>query len=198
MSLEQGCVQIYTGNGKGKTTAALGLALRAVGRGLKVCVFQFIKGGSRYGEHLAAEKLAPLMTIIQTGRPGWVNTKDITEDRHIAQEALTQAEELLTSGLYDIFICDEINGAVGFGLIDVEQVLGLISCKPEKTELVLTGRNAHQRVIDAADLVTEMMEIKHYYKAGVPARTGIEMQRELNNKNKLSLTTIHTGGIYHG
>ncbi len=175
MPLEQGCVQVYTGNGKGKTTAALGLALRAVGRGLKVCVFQFIKGGGRYGEHLAAEKLAPLLTIIQTGRPGWVNTKDITEDRRVAQEALVQAEELLTSGEFDLFICDEINGAVGFGLIDVEQVLELISRKPEKTELVLTGRNADERVIEAADLVTEMREIKHYYKAGVPARTGIEM-----------------------
>ena len=175
MALEQGCVQVYTGNGKGKTTASLGLALRAVGRGLKVCVFQFIKGGGRYGEHLAAEKLAPLLTIIQTGRPGWVNTKDITEDRRTAQEALVQAEELLTSGKFDLFVCDEINGAVGFGLIDVEQVLELISRKPEKTELVLTGRNADERVIEAADLVTEMREIKHYYKAGVPARTGIEM-----------------------
>lgn len=175
MSLEQGCVQVYTGNGKGKTTAALGLALRAVGRGLNVCVFQFIKGGGRYGEHLAAEKLAPLLTIIQTGRPGWVNTKDITEDRRTAQEAFVQAKELLTSGAFDLFICDEINGAVGFGLIDVEQALELISVKPEKTELVLTGRNADERVIEAADLVTEMREIKHYYKAGVPARTGIEM-----------------------
>ncbi|MFZ2948112.1 MAG: cob(I)yrinic acid a,c-diamide adenosyltransferase [Desulfuromonadaceae bacterium] len=175
MPLEHGCIQVYTGNGKGKTTAALGLALRAVGRGLKVCVFQFIKGGGRYGEHLAAEKLAPLLTIIQTGRPGWVNTKDIGEDRRVAQEALVRAEELLTSAEFDLFICDEINGAVGFGLIDVEQVLELISHKPEKTELVLTGRNVHQRVIDAADLVTEMREIKHYYKAGVPARTGIEM-----------------------
>ena len=175
MSLEHGCVQVYTGNGKGKTTAALGLALRAVGRGLNVCVFQFIKGGGRYGEHLAAERLAPLLTIVQTGRPGWVNTKDISEDRLVAQEGIVRAEELLTSGEYDLFICDEINGAVGFGLIDVEQVLELISRKPEKTELVLTGRNAHQRVIDVADLVTEMREIKHYYKAGVPARTGIEM-----------------------
>ncbi len=175
MSLEQGCVQVYTGNGKGKTTASLGLALRAVGRGLKVCVFQFIKGGGRYGEHLAAEKLAPLLTIIQTGRPGWVNTTDITEDRRTAQEAFVQAEELLTSGEYDLFICDEINGAVGFGLIDVDQVLELIRRRPAKTELVLTGRNAHERVIEAADLVTEMREIKHYYKAGVPARTGIEM-----------------------
>ena len=175
MSLDRGCVQVYTGNGKGKTTASLGLALRAVGRGLKVCVFQFIKGGGKYGEHLAAEKLAPLLTIIQTGRPGWVNTKDITEDRQTAQEALAQAQELLTSGDFDLFVCDEINGAVGFGLIEVEQVLELIRCKPEKTELVLTGRNAHERVIEAADLVTEMREIKHYYKAGVPARSGIEM-----------------------
>ncbi len=175
MPLEQGCVQVYTGNGKGKTTAALGLALRAVGRGLKVCMFQFIKGGGRYGEHLAAEKLAPLLTIIQSGRPGWVNTKEITEDRRIAQEALTQVRKLLTSGEFDLFICDEINGAVGFGLIDIEQVLELIRNKPEKTELVLTGRNADERIIEAADLVTEMCEIKHYYKAGIPARIGIEM-----------------------
>lgn len=175
MTLEHGCVQVYTGNGKGKTTASLGLALRAVGRGLKVCIFQFIKGGGRYGEHLAAEKLAPLMTIIQTGRPGWVNTKDITEDRSVAQKAFLQAQELLASGEYDLFICDEIIGAVGFGLIEVEQVLELINQKPEKTELVLTGRNAHQRIIEVADLVTEMREIKHYYKAGVPARIGIEM-----------------------
>jgi len=174
MPLEHGCVQVYTGNGKGKTTAALGLALRAVGRGLKVCVFQFIKGGGRYGEHLAAERLAPLLTIIQTGRPGWVNTKDISEDRLVAQEGFVRAEELLTSGEYDLFICDEINGAVGFGLIDVEQVLELISRKPEKTELVLTGRNAHQRVIDVADLVTEMREIKHPFKTGVKAQAGIE------------------------
>ena len=173
--LEQGCVQVYTGNGKGKTTAALGLALRAVGRGLRVCFFQFIKGGSPYGEHLIAPKLAPLFTIIQTGRPGWVNTKDISEDRTVAQKALEQARELLTSGSYDLFVCDEINGAVGFGLIDMEQVLELISLRPERVELVLTGRNAHERVIEAADLVTEMREIKHYYKTGVPARTGIEM-----------------------
>lgn len=175
MSLETGCIHVYTGNGKGKTTAALGLALRAVGRGLKVCVFQFMKGGGPYGEHLIAEKLAPFFTIIQTGRPGWVNTRDITEDRRIAQEALQQAKDLLTSGGYDIFICDEINGAVGFGLIDVEQQLELMNLKPVNVELVLTGRNADERVMEAADLVTEMREIKHYYKAGVPARNGIEM-----------------------
>jgi len=175
MPLDQGCVQVYTGNGKGKTTAALGLALRAVGRGLNVCVFQFIKGGGPYGEHLIAEKLAPHLTVIQTGRPGWVNTKDISDDRRIAQEALQRAQELLNSGEYDLFVCDEINGAVGFGLVDLEQVLDLIARKPKHVELVLTGRNAHERVIEVADLVTEMREIKHYYKAGVPARNGIEM-----------------------
>lgn len=175
MGLERGCIQIYTGNGKGKTTAALGLALRAVGRGLRVCVFQFIKGGGPYGEHLLAEKLAPLYTIIQTGRPGWVNTKDIAVDRQLAQDALLRARTLLVSGEFDLLICDEILGAVGFGLIDVEQVLELLALKPEAVELVLTGRNADQRLIDAADLVTEMKEIKHYYRAGVPARVGIEM-----------------------
>ena len=175
MVLERGCVQVYTGNGKGKTTAALGLAFRAAGRGLRVCMFQFIKGGGQYGEHLIADKLAPLMTIIQSGRPGWVNTKDITEDRKTAQTALVQATQLLTSGDYDLMIMDEINGAVGFGLIDVEQVLELIRLKPDKVELVLTGRNAAPQVIEAADLVTEMREIKHYFSAGVPARTGIEM-----------------------
>lgn len=174
MPLEQGRVQVYTGNGKGKTTAALGLALRAVGRGLKVCVFQFIKGGGPYGEHLVEDWLAPYFTIIHTGRSGWVNTKDISEDRLLAQKALEQARELLSSGDYDLFVCDEINGAVGFGLIDVEQVLELIRLKPECVELVLTGRNADERIIEAADLVTEMREIKHYYKAGVPARLGIE------------------------
>jgi cob(I)alamin adenosyltransferase len=175
MALERGCVQVYTGNGKGKTTAALGLAFRAVGRGLRVCMFQFIKGGGQYGEHLMAEKLAPLLTIIQSGRPGWVNTKDITEDRKVAQAALVQATELLISGRYDVMIMDEINGAVGFGLIDVEQVLELIRLKPERVELVLTGRNASEQVMEVADLVTEMRDIKHYYAAGVPARTGIEM-----------------------
>jgi len=175
MPLDRGCVQVYTGNGKGKTTAALGLAFRAVGRGLRVCMFQFIKGSGTYGEHILAEKLAPLLTIIKSGRPGWVNTKDITEDRRVAQDGLVQARRLLLSGDYDLMILDEINGAAGFGLIDVEQILELIRSRPERVELVLTGRNAAEEVIAEADLVTEMRDIKHYYTAGVPARTGIEM-----------------------
>ena len=174
MGLEQGQVQIYTGNGKGKTTAALGLALRAVGRGLTVCIIQFIKGGGPYGEHFAAERLAPLLTIIATGRPGWVNRDNPDpEDVRLAREALQRAEEALAGG-YDLVILDEVIGAVGFGLLSVDDLLALMARRPATVELVLTGRNADERLIAAADLVTEMREVKHYYRAGVPSRVGIE------------------------
>jgi cob(I)alamin adenosyltransferase len=175
MGLEQGCIQVYTGDCKGKTTAALGLAFRAVGRGLKVCMIQFMKGGGPYGEHLATERLAPQLTIIPTGRPGWVNKDNpAEEDKQLAAKALALGQQALFGGEYDIVILDEINGAIGFGLIQVEELLEMMRNKPPKVELVLTGRNADQRVIDAADLVTEMRQIKHYYQAGVPARIGIE------------------------
>jgi len=175
VGLEQGLIQVYTGNGKGKTTASLGLALRAVGRGLKVCMIQFMKGGGPYGEQLAAERLAPFLTVIQTGRPGWVNKDNPHEtDVALAAEALELAFRTVTGGEYDLVILDEINGAVSMKLVPVERVLELMRAKPPLVELVLTGRNADPRVIDAADLVTEMREIKHYYKAGVNARVGIE------------------------
>lgn len=175
MKLERGCVQVYTGDCKGKTTAALGLALRAVGRGLKVIMIQFMKGGGPYGEHLAAARLAPELTIIPTGRPGWVNRDNpAQEDKRLAAEALAMAREKLLSNDYDMVILDEINGAVFFGLLTVDDQLDLIRQRPDTVELVFTGRNVDSRVIEAADLVTEMREIKHYYKAGVPAREGIE------------------------
>jgi len=175
MKLEHGYIQVYTGNCKGKTTAALGLALRAAGREMMVCMVQFMKGGGPYGEHLAAERLAPYLTIIQTGREGWVDKDNPhPEDVRLAREALVKAKEILTGGRYDIVILDEINGAVSFGLISVDDVLELMRSKPDDVELVLTGRNADEKIIEAADLVTEMREIKHYYKAGVPARIGIE------------------------
>lgn len=175
MKLEQGLIQVYTGNGKGKTTAALGLALRAVGREMMVCVIQFMKGGGPYGEHLAALKLAPHLTIIQTGREGWVNKDNPDpEDIRLAHEALEMAGNSIASGRYDLVILDEINGAVSFGLLTVDEVLALLQRKPADVELVLTGRNADERIVAAADLVTEMREVKHYYKAGVTSRTGIE------------------------
>ncbi|MBJ6799339.1 cob(I)yrinic acid a,c-diamide adenosyltransferase [Geomonas propionica] len=175
MKLERGLIQVYTGNGKGKTTASLGLALRATGRELKVCMIQFMKGGGPYGEQMAAEKLAPFLTIIQTGRPGWVNKDNPAQaDKDLAAEALALASEKVCGGEYDLVILDEVNGAVSMGLLPVERLLELMAAKPQHVELVLTGRNAHEKVIEAADLVTEMREIKHYYKAGVDARVGIE------------------------
>ncbi len=175
MKLQQGCIQVYTGNGKGKTTAALGLAFRAAGRELMVCMVQFMKGGGPYGEHLAAPRLSPYLTIIQTGREGWVNRDNPDpEDKRLAAEAMETAKKALTGGSYDLVILDEINGAVSFGLIGVDEVLALMRMKPPAVELVLTGRNADEKVIEAADLVTEMREIKHYYKAGVISRIGIE------------------------
>jgi cob(I)alamin adenosyltransferase len=173
--LEQGLVQVYTGDGKGKTTASLGLALRAVGRSLRVCMIQFIKGGGEYGEHLAARKLSPLLTIHQTGRDGWIVRDNLDpEDIRIARETLVLASKALTGGEYDLVILDEINGAAWFGVIAVDDILQLIEEKPANVELVLTGRSADERVIAAADLVTEMCEIKHYYQQGVQARVGIE------------------------
>jgi len=174
MPLDRGYVQIYTGNSKGKTTAALGLALRAVGRGLRVCMIQFMKGGGPYGEHLAARRLAPDLEIIPTGRSGWVNRESPDpEDVTLAQDALRLARQKMEEG-YDLLILDEICGAIDFGLLSLDDLIPLIDSKPEGVELVLTGRNAHPALIERADLVTEMREVKHYYKAGVPARIGIE------------------------
>lgn len=175
MTLTLGQVQVYTGDGKGKTTASLGLALRAVGRGLKVCMIQFMKGGGAYGEHLAASRLAPLLTIHQTGLDGWIYRGRISaEDLAVAGQTTNLARQVLTGGEYDLVILDEINGAAWFGLIEVEDILALIAERPPRVELVLTGRSADQKVIDAADLVTEMVEVKHYFRKGVQARLGIE------------------------
>jgi cob(I)alamin adenosyltransferase len=136
---------------------------------------QFMKGGGPYGEHLAAELLAPYLTIIPYGREGWVNRENPDpEDRLVALKALNHGAEALRSGSYDMVILDEVNGAIAFELLTVEELLEVMRSKPENIELVLTGRNADQRIIDIADLVTEMREIKHYYKVGVSARIGIE------------------------
>lgn len=173
--LEKGLVQVYTGNGKGKTTAALGLALRAVGRKLRVCMIQFVKGNEPCGEHLAATLLAPHLTIIQTGHKGWIGRKTPgPEATACARKAFEMAREAVTGREYDLVILDEINTAVSYALVAVEELLHLMKDKDEHVELVLTGRNAAPEILEAADLVTEMREIKHYFKAGVPARIGIE------------------------
>ncbi|MGQ9577468.1 MAG: cob(I)yrinic acid a,c-diamide adenosyltransferase [Candidatus Aminicenantales bacterium] len=172
---KKGYIHIYTGNGKGKTTAALGLALRAAGYGIRTYIGQFLKGQS-YGEIEAAKRLGSLITIEQFGRKGFIHVTENpdAEDIARAQRGLERSLKMMLSGRYQIIILDEINVAIYFGLIKEQEVLDFISQKPEQVELILTGRYAPASVIRRADLVTEMKEKKHYYQKGVRARKGIE------------------------
>ena len=173
--IKKGYTQIYTGNGKGKTTAALGLALRASGAGLKTLFIQFMKGQT-YSELDAVKKLKGLITIEQYGsgkfcKPGG---KDFEEHYSLAQKGLNRAAEVLKTGEYSIIVLDEIITSIQFGLITIEDIINLIEIKKENVELILTGRGAPEELIKRADLVTEMKDIKHYYNEGIQARTGIE------------------------
>src|SRR5512135_1474297 len=170
-----GYVQVYTGNGKGKTTAALGLAFRAAGRGLRTYIAQFLKAQPS-GETEAARKLGPFITIEQFGRKGFITVQDGPDDEDIsrAMTGLAKAREALTSGAYRIVVLDEINTAVHFKILPEPDVLALIDARPAAVELVLTGRYAPASFLDRADLVTEMKAIKHYFDKGVKAREGIE------------------------
>jgi cob(I)alamin adenosyltransferase len=171
--MEKGYVQIYTGNGKGKTTAALGLSLRAAGAGLKVYIAQFMKQGG-YSELKALEHFDDLITIEQFGTGKFTVGKPKKEDMAAGSRCLVAIKKALESGLYDVVIMEEAAVAAKFGVITTEDILEMIKIKPEKTELVITGRGASDELVAAADLVTEMREIKHYYQAGVSARIGIE------------------------
>ncbi len=171
--MRRGYVQVYTGNGKGKTTAALGLAMRAAGAGLKVFIAQFIKRG-RYSEHRALERFSDLITVRQYGEGFILKDQPTERDMAAAKNGLNEIGEAIGSGSYDMVIVDEVNVALYYHLIDVEDVLEWIRRKPAGVELILTGRNADDRIIAVADLVTEMREVKHYYTNGVKARVGIE------------------------
>jgi len=172
--LEKGLVQVYTGDGKGKTSAAFGLALRAVGRGLKVYVIQFIKGGFDYGELYVVERL-PNFRLKAFGRGKFVtDVPPTTDDVKLAKEAFKLAREVVGSGEYDIVVLDEINVALHLKLIGINEVVDLIKRKPKHVELVLTGRYVPLEIVELADLVTEMREVKHPYIKGVPPRKGIE------------------------
>ena len=168
-----GYVQVYTGEGKGKTTAAIGLAIRALGAGWRVYIAQFLKGGE-YSEHKALAKFADLLTIKTYGRNVYIKGKPEDEDRRLAQAAYKEIVEIVASGHYRLVILDEANVAVHYGLLTVEQILDLIDRRAKGVELVITGRYAHSRLIDRADLVTEMREVKHYFARGIKARNGIE------------------------
>ena len=172
--LEKGLVQVYTGNGKGKTCAAFGAALRAVGRGLAVHVIQFIKGGFDYGE-LYSVKHLPNLKLNAFGRGRFITeSQPPKEDAQLAKVGFDLAKEVVKSGEYDLVVLDEINIVLHLKMIDLEDVIKLIKTKPQHVELILTGRNAPAEIIEVADLVTEMKEIKHPYAQGIPPRKGIE------------------------
>ena len=170
----RGLVLVHTGNGKGKTTAAFGQALRAVGQGLRVCVIQFMKG-RKYGEFLAAERYLPNLTIHLSGLDSFVmRDKPAPVDIELARKGLDMAREAVSSGNYDMVILDEINVAVDFKLIPLEEVINLIRNKPAALDLILTGRYAAPEIMELADTVSEVREIKHHYNAGIKDRAGIE------------------------
>jgi cob(I)alamin adenosyltransferase len=171
--MKQGLVQIYTGDGKGKTTAALGLALRACGRDLKVFIAQFAKG-MFYGELEALQRFEPQITLHQYGRKTFIHDEPNEEDVRLARAGWREIQEVIARGDCDLLIVDEIGIALHYRLITLEEVRELIRRKPETVELVLTGRKIPEELYPQADLVTEMREIKHYYNAGVQARKGIE------------------------
>jgi len=173
MTLTTGCIQIYTGDGKGKTTAALGLALRSAGAGLRVFIAQFIKSGD-YSEIKALACHADLIRVEQFGLGRFIKGKPTAEDVSAARAGLASVRGALAGGDCDVVIMDEGNVAAMVGLFSHDDLLALMDLKPEGVELVITGRGADPRVIEKADLVTEMKAVKHYYEAGVAARVGIE------------------------
>ena len=203
----KGLVQVYTGNGKGKTTASIGLAIRAIGQGFKVYMIQFMKGGAYTGEMISAKNFIPNFEFIQFGRgcikqkkqlkllsyvdkPTWETYDIIREDidcgpcrycfindetqKRYIEDGWSHAKKIVLSGEYDLVILDEINMTVPLGYLELQEILDLIDNKPEHTELILTGRDAHEKIKEKADLVTEMKKVKHYFDAGQKARRGIE------------------------
>ncbi|MDK2822934.1 MAG: cob(I)alamin adenosyltransferase [Clostridia bacterium] len=195
MSFEKGYVQVYTGNGKGKTTAAIGLAIRALGAGKRVLFLQFMKAKS-YSEHKILPNISQNLTLETLGKPFFVARKEDLDPATLAKwqdkcvifepgnppqeyiklmkKGIVMAQKAVTNGEYDLVILDEINVAMFFELINIEDVVEIIENKAAHVELVLTGRNCPEKILDKANLVTEMREIKHYYQEGVEARMGIE------------------------
>ena len=173
MPLTKGLIHVYTGNGKGKTTAAIGLGIRAVGEGLNVLMIQFMKG-RRYSEIDALENI-PQFTVLQFGRDEFVSKEHPEQiDIDLAVKGFDYAQQVIREKKFDVVILDELNVAVDYHLLELEKVLQLIEKKPETIELVLTGRYAHPEVVKIADVVTEMLEIKHPYQTGIPSRKGID------------------------
>jgi cob(I)alamin adenosyltransferase len=171
----KGPIRVFTGNGKGKTTAALGVALRAVAAGRKVFMVQFLKSPDSTGEHMSAKSLAPMLVIEPMGRKGFIRQgKGQPGDRDMALAALHEAKQAMLSGLYQVIILDEVNVAVHMKLLETEELLKFIEKKPEEVELVLTGRYAHPNITERADTVLEMKKMRHHFDEGIAATPGIE------------------------
>ena len=174
MKTTRGTIQVYTGNGKGKTTASLGLAVRALGHGQKVLMIQFMKGSERYGEIKFAGR-TPGLTILQCGRKRHVRKGRVQpEDRRLAKAGLEKARRIILGKRCDLVVLDEVNVALDYRLLEVDDVLELLKSKPREVEVVLTGRCAPKEIIEMADLVSEMKEVKHHYRKGIKARMGVE------------------------
>ncbi len=176
---QHGYIQVYTGNGKGKTTASLGLAMRALGRGWKVLIVMFTKGGNDYGELISFSQLCPQMKdnvkIVQAGLDRIVYSKNIKEeDKKLIQEGWQTAKEAIKNDKYQLIILDEANIAIDLDCIKLTDMVETLKNKPQDMEIVLTGRNAKKEVIDIADLVSEIIPVKHYWDKGIKARKGIE------------------------
>lgn len=172
--MEKGYVHVLTGNGKGKTTAAIGLAIRAAGAGFKIFLGQFVKKGE-YSEIVALKRFSDAITVEQFGLGRFTDRKPKIKDIQAARNGIERVKQVMASGEYDMVILDEANVAVKLGLFPVQELMGIIINKPVQIELVITGRYASPRVIEMADMVTECMERKHYYGRGEKARVGIEM-----------------------
>ena len=174
--VRRGLIIVNTGPGKGKTTAAMGTALRAVGQGMRVLMLQFLKGSWHYGELDAVQAFGDKFVMKQMGR-GFVKVggaETDPEDIKLVEQAWKEAEEAILSGQYDLVILDEINYAISYGMLDAAKVVAVLRRKPEMVHIILTGRNAHPSIVEIADTVTEMKQVKHAYEKGVMAQRGIE------------------------
>lgn len=172
--VKKGLLLVYTGKGKGKTTAALGLIFRALGHGFKVGMIQFIKGNWKYGELNSSKRFEELLDFHVLGRGFTWESKDIEKDIQVAQEAWAFAKEIINSGKYQLVVLDELTYLIKYKMVAEDEIVGFLKNRPEDLHVVVTGRDAPQSLIDTADLVTEMTEIKHPYHAGVKAQKGIE------------------------
>jgi cob(I)alamin adenosyltransferase len=172
MSVARGLILVNTGNGKGKSTAAFGVALRAIGQGLTVSIIQFIKGKWKTGEMEAAQRLG--LELLPMGKGFTWESKNLEEDKALMREAWIVAAEKILSGKYDLIILDEINYVLGYGHIPVDEVVRTLQSRPAHVHVVLTGRNAPEEITSIADCVTEMRDIKHPYRNGIPAQKGID------------------------